>query len=230
MRKLSLETRLYLWACQRLYHELARGYDLVSWLVSLGHWSRWRRAALAFLPDGDSSQSAGTLRILELGFGTGTFLIEMACRGVNVHGLEISSAMQRVTAAKVRRHGLTIPRVQALSQAAPYQDGIFDVIVSTFPAAYIFETATLCECARLLRPSGRLVIVGAWVRLAHPVLSRAPFPFFGVPEAEIVDQICVRLHETGFTPRVAEFHDGVARISVIVGEKLTPNGTSGGCA
>jgi len=31
--------RLYVWATERLYQELAWAYDGVSWLVSLGHWA-----------------------------------------------------------------------------------------------------------------------------------------------------------------------------------------------
>jgi len=34
------------WATYRLYHEFAWAYDVVSWLVSLGHWAGWRRIAL----------------------------------------------------------------------------------------------------------------------------------------------------------------------------------------
>jgi hypothetical protein len=32
---------LYLWLAERLYHELAWAYDGISWLVSLGAWSRY---------------------------------------------------------------------------------------------------------------------------------------------------------------------------------------------
>src|SRR5690606_10626666 len=56
---------LYRFAYERLYNELACGYDAISWMVSLGQWDRWRRQALRFVY-GE--------RILEAGFGTGGLL------------------------------------------------------------------------------------------------------------------------------------------------------------
>jgi len=82
------------WATYRLYHEFAWAYDVVSWLVSLGHWAGWRRIALDHVIG---------RRVLEVGFGTGELLIEMACRDLHVYGLECSPAMQRVTARKMVR-------------------------------------------------------------------------------------------------------------------------------
>ena len=106
-----------------------------------------------------------------------------------------------------------------MGQAAPYVDAGFDAIVSTFPAAYIFEEATLRECVRLLRPNGRLVIVGAWVRLEHPQLARLPMFFFGTPGDEVIEQIRTRMTNAGLSATFTEHHDGIARVSVIVGQK-----------
>jgi ubiquinone/menaquinone biosynthesis C-methylase UbiE len=88
--------RLYLWATHRLYNEFAPLYDLASWLVSAGRWGEWRRIALDYV--------VGP-RVLEVGFGTGELLAELAQRRVTVSGLELSRAMQKVTARKLRRVG-----------------------------------------------------------------------------------------------------------------------------
>jgi len=160
--------QLYLWACARLYDELAWSYDLVSWLVSWGAWGQWRATALDHI--------CGN-RVLEIGFGTGTLLTTLAAHRYTVTGLEISTAMHRQAAHKLDHRGLAIPRVQAPAQAMPFANGAFDTILSTFPSSYITDLATLSECARLLRqpvaptenggpahrqanqPCGRLVVV-----------------------------------------------------------------------
>lgn len=134
--------RLYLWACERLYAELAWSYDLVSWLVSFGHWSSWRATLLPYLGKG---------RILEIGFGTGTLLTTMAQQERDVIGLELSTAMHNQTTRKLFQHRLIVPRVQSPAQQMPFADGSFDTIIATFPSDYITERATLAECARLLR-------------------------------------------------------------------------------
>ncbi|MCX7683407.1 MAG: class I SAM-dependent methyltransferase [Anaerolineae bacterium] len=167
-RHRNLLARLYLWAAERLYNELAWAYDLVSWLVSLGHWAEWRRAALEHI---------NGRRVLEIGFGTGELLLEAASLGLEIYGLERSAAMHRVAARKLARRGIRVPRVRALAQAMPFASGCFDTIISTFPAPYILDPATAREVARLLRPpgptestGGRFIIVGLWVEVQHPLL------------------------------------------------------------
>lgn len=155
--------RLYLWATYRLYDEFAWAYDLAAWLVSLGRWAGWRSSALAYVR-GE--------RVLEVGFGTGALLAEMAGQGLQVTGLELSMPMHRRTARRLARQGLAVPRVRAAVQEAPFAGGQFDSIVSTFPAGYIVEAASLREMARLLRrpdaatgaEGGRLIVVGLFMR------------------------------------------------------------------
>jgi ubiquinone/menaquinone biosynthesis C-methylase UbiE len=135
--------RLYAWACERLYAELAGWYNLISWLVSFGQWDRWRRLALHQL------QGA---RVLELGFGTGELLPHLAARTALTAGLDLSPAMHNQARRKLATVGLSLPLVQAQAQAMPFADHAFDTVVATFPAPYILEPATLIECARLLTP------------------------------------------------------------------------------
>jgi SAM-dependent methyltransferase len=162
-RRLPLAGRLYLWATYRLYAELAFAYDAAAWIVSLGRWDRWRRMALDYVPAGP---------VLEVGFGTGDLLMEMARRGWDVTGLDPSPAMHRVTARKMRRRGLWAPRLQGTAESLPFPDQAFGAIVCTFPAGYIGDPATLREFRRVLRhPDGRLIIAGLVVFLDRPALS-----------------------------------------------------------
>lgn len=164
--------RLYLWATYRLYDELAWAYDLAAWLVSLGQWDRWRKQSLEHI--------AGE-RILEVGFGTGELLGEMARRGLEAVGLDRSWAMQRVTGRKMRRRGWWALRVCAMTQAMPFAAGSFDTVVATFPAEYILDPATLGEVARVLvEGRGRMVIVGMGIEVRDTRWRHWGERFFGV--------------------------------------------------
>ena len=216
--------KLYAWVCERLYEEFAITYDAVSWLVSMGQWSAWRRVALRYLPDtGDT----GPLRVLEIGFGTGELLLELAKRQISAVGLERSAPMHKIAAAKLSQRGLSLPRVRALAQAIPLRDQTFDVILSTFPAPYILDAQTLQECVRILRkpepatnlPGGRLIIVGLWVRgdnlLWHKVM---PF-FYGQPDAAWLHQIEQRVSTAGFVVTHSEQKVGAVKIGIIIAER-----------
>lgn len=207
---------LYLWACERLYAELAWSYDWVSWLVSLGAWSQWRATALNYIH--------GTT-ILEIGFGTGTLLTTMAQQGYTVVGLEYSPAMHRQAAAKLQRQGLCVPRVQAPSQQMPFATGNFDTIISTFPSHYIVDPATLAECKRLLcppspdSPSGRLVIVMGVtnVHTLWGVVLRFIFPQKATI-AEHEDPLLARFADAGLSARYVKVPQGKAIVNLIIAE------------
>ena len=48
--------QLYAWACERLYHECAWSYDIVSRVVSAGAWPAWRRLVLEEIRGGAFSK------------------------------------------------------------------------------------------------------------------------------------------------------------------------------
>lgn len=217
-RSYSWFARLYLWACQRLYTELAPTYDAVSWLVSGGRWSDWRRSALRYLPDA----SEEPLHVLELGFGTGHLLQEMARSPAHLRpvGVDLSPAMHGIAAARLLRTGLHVPRVCADARILPFADGAFHVVISTFPASYIFDPATLRECARVLRSrtdhDARLIIVGAWVTLGARPLRALGLPFYSTPNAATRRAIRERLAAAGFVVTETEYAAGWAAVSVHV--------------
>ncbi|MDD2696520.1 MAG: class I SAM-dependent methyltransferase [Anaerolineales bacterium] len=202
--------QVYRWATYRLYAEFAWAYDLVSWVVSLGAWSRWRLLALDYVPGG---------RVLEVGFGTGELLVEMASRGWPVVGLDASPAMQRIAGRKLRRRGLHAGRVCALAQAMPFPGGCFDAILSTFPAEYILEGETLAEFARLLclpvekagGGSGRVVIVGLFV---EPALRREAAT--SAPIAGFLHSFLQRAQAAGLQPKLLYRRVGWARLPVLL--------------
>lgn len=220
--------RLYAWLCQRLYHELAWTYDWVGRAVSAGRMAHWRRQALTHLPV--ALPGGSRPRVLELGFGTGELLIDLARQGHNPVGVELSPTMHWVAQRKLDRMGLRLPRVRGQAQALPFATGSFSAIVATFPTKYILDEPTLHECARLLAPGneaegttgGCLIVVGLWVALRPPALARLIPVFYGEPPHAFMVQVEQRLAAAGFECKWAPFHDGVATISVLIG-RLTPS-------
>lgn len=202
--------RLYLWATRRLYNEFAWSYDLVAWLVSGGRWDRWRCMALDYVIDQP---------VLEVGFGTGELLLEMARRGWQTTGVDLSPAMQRVTAGKMRRRGLWTPRVQTPAQALPFADDSFGAIVSTFPAEYVIDPASLDEFLRVLRPDGRLIIAGLVVQRSGPVWNRGSELIFGKAPSHPVAIQQARLEKAGFETRLVMRDDPPWQVPVIIAEK-----------
>lgn len=146
-----------------LYNRLAWSYDAVSWTVSLGAWRQWQYAALTAV-QGE--------RVLELGHGTGHLLPRLAARGGPVVGLDRSPAMGRIAARRLRRSGLALPLLRGRAEHLPFADATFDTVVTTFPAPFILQPATLRGVARILRPAGRLVIVPGGSLTGHSPLHK----------------------------------------------------------
>ena len=165
-----------------LYHQFAFGYDLVAATVSLGRWKDWVMSILPFVE--------GT-RVLEIGFGPGHLQRTLLSRGLLAVGIDESAQMARLAKHNLSKTTL-VPKSQnargahrphqsayaqatltrGLAQHLPFRDHSFDTIVATFPAEYIFESATLIEARRVLTANGRFVILPGATILGHSKLDR----------------------------------------------------------
>ena len=133
-----------------LYNELAWTYDLVAWAVSFGQWTAWGRAAISHLRGP---------RVLEIAHGPGHLLVAMRQAGIEPVGLDLSPQMGRLARGRLRRSNLNAPLIRARAQAMPFRSGSFDSVVSTFPAEFIVDPATLNEIARVMDQAGQAVVV-----------------------------------------------------------------------
>lgn len=153
-----------------LYTNLAWAYDLVAWIVSLGHWKGWVLSVL----EADDLRSP----ILEVGHGPGHLLQELHERGMQPIGMDISYNMNRIAARRIRQSGM-IPRViLATAVNLPFPDSSFGMILSTFPTEYIVDERTLRELWRVLRPGGTVRIVAMAVIQGSGLLARAAIWLF----------------------------------------------------
>ncbi len=204
---------LYGWATDRLYHELAWGYEIVAWVVSLGRWGAWRCQALDHVIG---------RRVLEIGFGTGGVLETAVDRGIRILGADPSPEMHRVTAIRMRRSGRRAPRVRATAQLLPFADGSFDTVISTFPSGYIFDPDTLSEVTRVLSRfvdgggPGRLVITGLGFRSDRPWLLRLLRTLFAGSDTDSVQWYVAHVAELGFEVTVVDDVALPVRVPVVI--------------
>ncbi len=125
-----------------VFSDIADNYDAINRVLSLGQDQRWRRRVVERLPPG---------RVLDLGGGTGAANAVFGDR--QVVALDPSPQMLDLNDA--------VQRTVAVGEHLPFADGAFDAVFS----AYVFRNLdsvddTLSEVARVLRPGGRLGVVG----------------------------------------------------------------------
>jgi ubiquinone/menaquinone biosynthesis C-methylase UbiE len=105
--------------------------------------------------------------ILEIGFGTGHCLREMAQMaggGGSVYGLDISTGMAAVSRRRLGRAGVGSSVTLTCGDAAnmPYGSGRFDAVFASF-VLELFDSpeipVVLAEMQRVLRPTGRIGLI-----------------------------------------------------------------------
>lgn len=130
-----------------LFDGIAAAYDLPAEVLSLGRYSRWRRALLGRL---DVPRDA---RVLDVATGTGLIARGIEQRfGARVIGLDQSIGMLEASRARGAR-----ALVGGSADRLPFADATFDVVTFSYLFRYVPEPeATLRELVRVLRPGGIL--------------------------------------------------------------------------
>lgn len=133
-----------------------------------GRAGRWRARVAARSADVALAEVPVPLRVLDVGCGTGMLLRELVERLPNVLeivGVDPSEGMLRV--AREDSPG-RIGFVRADAERLPFDDGHFDLVVSTLSFHHWHaQAAGLNEIARVLAPSGSFVLVdlsARWIR------------------------------------------------------------------
>ncbi|MCU0786447.1 MAG: bifunctional demethylmenaquinone methyltransferase/2-methoxy-6-polyprenyl-1,4-benzoquinol methylase UbiE [Verrucomicrobia bacterium] len=144
---------------RHLFALIARRYDLINDVQSLGLHRRWKRrvADLAGVQSGD--------RALDVCCGTGDLAFALAARGVEVVGLDFSEAMLTVAKSKVQspKSGVELAAPRFLhgdALAIPFPDASFDIVTVGYGLRNLSNwEAGLREMARVVKPGGRLLVL-----------------------------------------------------------------------
>jgi ubiquinone/menaquinone biosynthesis C-methylase UbiE len=161
--------------------------------------------------------------VLDVGCGTGTLAVA-AARGaptVNMTGLDADRSILTRARKRAAGAGLEIRFDEGMSTALPYEDGSFDVVLSTLLFHHLRDDAkreTAAEALRVLRPGGRLVV-------ADPGRPQDPFMRIAVrTTVQLLDGVeTTALNVRGELPDVLT---GAGLQAVAVCDRVrTPTGT-----
>jgi demethylmenaquinone methyltransferase/2-methoxy-6-polyprenyl-1,4-benzoquinol methylase len=132
-----------------VFARIAKRYDLVNRVLSLGRERAWRRRGVEALPAG---------MVLDLGCGTGD--TDFGAREV----VGLDPVVEMLALSPVAS------RVVGVGEALPFGERVFDGVFSGYVMRNLTSVGeTLDEVDRVLRPGGVLVIVDL-ARPVHPLL------------------------------------------------------------
>lgn len=143
---------------EQMFDSIAHSYDLLNHLLSMGIDKHWRRAAI------NSLKPFAPREMLDVATGTGDFAIMSAkeLRPESLLGVDLSEGMMNVAREKVKKEGLeqTISFQQEDCMQLSFPDDSFDALTVAYGIRN-FEDLDhgLREMRRVLKPSGRLVII-----------------------------------------------------------------------
>jgi len=186
-----------------VFSGIAGRYDRINRLLSLGRDQIWRQKVIERLPEG---------RLLDLGAGTGA-----ANRGFGpriVVALDPVREMLALNSAPAR--------VVGVGEHLPFGDGTFDAVFS----AYVFRNldsvpATLQEIARVLRPGGKVGVVGlgrprgAVARRLHRVGTAMVLPLVGFLAGARHEYAYLHRSLDALPPAEELFVDGPLRVEAV---------------
>ncbi len=143
---------------EKMFDSIAHSYDLLNHLLSMGIDKHWRRAAI------NSLKPFAPRKMLDVATGTGDFAIMSAkeLRPDSLLGVDLSEGMMNVAREKVKKEGLaqTISFQQEDCLQLSFPDDSFDALTVAYGIRNFEDLDRgLREMRRVLKPSGRLVII-----------------------------------------------------------------------
>jgi demethylmenaquinone methyltransferase/2-methoxy-6-polyprenyl-1,4-benzoquinol methylase len=146
-----------------MFDRIARVYDLMNSLMTAGLHHRWRERAADLAAVGPGG------RALDVACGTGDLAIELA-RRVGPTGTVIGSDFSEAMLERARQKSSAVTWEWANALELPYPDGGFDAATVGFGARNFSDLDRgLAEMARVVRPSGRVVILEITVPQRPPL-------------------------------------------------------------
>ena len=133
-----------------MFDRIARVYDLMNRVMTVGMDERWRERAADLAAAGPGS------RALDVATGTGDLAIELASRGAEVTGVDFSEGMLEIA----RRKAPALEFAAGNALALDFPDDAFDAATVGFGARNFDDLGRgLAEMARVVKPGGRVVVL-----------------------------------------------------------------------
>jgi len=168
-----------------MFNRIAGKYDLLNHLFSLGFDLHWRKKVNRYLPVGTN------LSLLDLATGTGDQLLSILRRNQKIGravGMDMAVDMLAIARKKVERTKLdkNVEFVTGDAGKINFPENTFDAVTISFGIRnFINLENSLSEIRRVLKPSGRLLILefsipeNKLVRWLHLFYLRKILPVIG---------------------------------------------------
>ncbi|MEE8452715.1 MAG: bifunctional demethylmenaquinone methyltransferase/2-methoxy-6-polyprenyl-1,4-benzoquinol methylase UbiE [Thermoguttaceae bacterium] len=144
---------------RRMFGQIARRYDFLNHLLSLGIDRRWRRKTVRLVPPEDEGP------ILDVCTGTADLALayhRASGPRVRVVGADFCHPMLKIGVDKCRRFGPDdrVSLLEADAQQLPFADDTFQIVCVAFGLRNVSDTdAGLREMARVCRRGGRVAVL-----------------------------------------------------------------------
>jgi SAM-dependent methyltransferase len=110
-------------------------------------------------------------RFLEAGCGPAAIALNLALRGVDVAGVDVSANALRAASDAFGQHGLAGEFVPGDVRRIPFPSGTFDFVYAGGVVEHFLDAdRAIGEMRRVLRPGGRLLITVPALTLSYPYL------------------------------------------------------------
>ncbi|MFZ4515283.1 MAG: ubiquinone/menaquinone biosynthesis methyltransferase [Acidimicrobiia bacterium] len=183
---------------EAMFDRVAPRYERTNRLISLGLDARWRRHAIASLG------LRGGSSVLDLACGTGDLCRGLANAGMHPVGIDISAGMLGMANTDA-----PLVRADILRLAVP--NGAVDGVVCGFALRNVVSIdAFFAECARVLRPGGRLAVLDAstpesvFMRFGHSLWFERIVPLIGRLTASDPEAYAYLAKSTAYLPAPTE--------------------------
>ncbi len=164
------------------FDKIARTYDRLNRVMTLGLDRRWRKCAVRGLEGS----------VLDVACGTGDMCVELLKRGCTVTGIDLSDEMLAIARRKAASANFqfSIFNFQlGNAEALPFAEGEFDAVTCAFGVRnFVHLEQGLGEMLRVLKPGGCMVIL----ELATPD-SKFLRPFYNFYTRHIIPWLGQRI-------------------------------------
>lgn len=159
------------------FDKIARDYDRMNHLMTLGLDKRWRKRTVRELSSFRFPHST-----LDVACGTGDMAVELLKQGCSVTGVDLSEEMLAIAKRKVESGKWRVADAEQL----PFPDESFDAVTCAFGVRnFVHLEQGLHEMLRVLKPGGRMVILelatpdSSLIRPFYNLYTRHVIPWLG---------------------------------------------------